>query len=114
MAVVCIDLVQKQIMKIIKSSQRVKHLVRKALEAVENNPASFELLSEVPTDLVADKNVSVRKVAIKHQKHEFRLLFLHRVREDGEELVDFFYVHPRKDDYRSLDWDVVKEFLLED
>jgi hypothetical protein len=114
MAIVRIDFVEKQLKAICKASQQVKNLVKQALETVEQDPAAYPALADVPKDLVAQEGVFLRKVKIVHQKHDYRMVYLHRRREDGEEQADFLYVRPREDDYRSLDWDRLREFLLEE
>ncbi len=114
MAVVRIDFVEKQLRQICKTSQQVKHLIRQALETVEANPSAYESLADMPKDIAGREGVFVRKIKIVHQKHDYRMVYLHQVREDGEEQVDILYVRPREDDYRSLDWDTIRAFLLEE
>jgi hypothetical protein len=112
-AIVRIDFVAKQLKAICKASQQVKNLVREALTTVEANPAAYPAFAEIPDDLLGREGVFIRKVKIVHQKHDYRMVYLHRHREDGEEQVDFLYVRPREDDYRSLDWDQIRTFLEE-
>jgi hypothetical protein len=113
-AIVRIDFVEKQIKAICKASQQIKHLVREVLEAVENNPSVYPTLTDAPKDIAGREGVFLRKVKIVHQKHDYRMVYLHQRREDAEEQVDFLYVRPREDDYRSLDWDQIRSFILEE
>ena len=114
MAIVRIDFVEKQLKAICKVSQQIKHLVREALEKIENEPSAYPTLADVPKDIVGQEGVFLRKVKIVHQKHDYRMVYLHRRREGGEEQVDFLYVRPREDDYQSLDWEQVRASLLEE
>jgi hypothetical protein len=108
--IVRIALVAKQIEQICKTSQQVKHLIRQALETVEANPSAYEPLAKLPKDLADQEGVFLRKIKIVHQKHDYRLVYLHRLGEGWEE-VDVFYIRSREDDYRSLDWDVVRSLI---
>ena len=99
---------------ICKASRQVKNLVKEALQTVEDNPSAYGVLGDVPKDLAGREGVFVRKVKIVHQKHDYRMVYLHQRRADGEEQVDFLYVRPREDDYRTLDWDLIRSYLLEE
>jgi hypothetical protein len=113
MAVVDISHVEKQLKAIMKGSNIVKNLVRKALEQVEHDPAAYGTLTPPPDfpELVGRSDVFVRKVPIVHQSHDYRMVYLHLVR-DPEDSVVFLYVRPREDDYRSLDWDQIRSFIV--
>ena len=93
---------------------KLKNLVRQALETVETDPASYPTLTDLPPDLVGRPNTFIRKVPIRHQKHDYRMVYLHQLLEEGDQQVDFLYVCSREDDYRSLDWDVIRSFLQEE
>ena len=87
--------------------------MRQSLQAVEENPSAYDALKTVPEDLAGRGDVFIRKIKVVHQKHDYRMVYLHRRREDGEEQADFLYVRSREDDYRSLDWDQIRSFLEE-
>jgi hypothetical protein len=110
--VVRIDNVRREIKAICESSQRVKHLVHEALKRVQSDPGAYEEISEVPECIVGRENVFIRKVDITHQKHDYRMVYIHQIREDGSQRADFLYARPRRDDYRSLDWPGIAEFIL--
>src|SRR5437016_2897171 len=84
-AVVRIGLVKKQVEAICRCSQRVKHLVREALERVKANPAAYSALERVPERIAGIENCCVRKIEIRHGRHDYRMLYLHRQEEGGVE-----------------------------
>ncbi len=111
MAIVRIDFVEKQLRTLCKASQQVKNLVKQALQTVEENPAAYDALKAVPKDIANRDDVFLRKIEIVHQKHDYRMVYLHQRQADGQEEVDFVYVRSRDDDYRTLDWEVVRALL---
>jgi hypothetical protein len=70
------DLVDREIRRIIRTSQMVKGLLRDTLERIENNPGEFPPLDDAP-DWIASIPylVCLRKAKIVHRKHDFRLIF---------------------------------------
>jgi hypothetical protein len=114
-------LVEKEIKAVAKLSQRLKHLLREKLEAVEADAASFPELDcrDLPSQ-IADKvaqldGVAIRKVSLIHQRHNYRLLFLHReYGEDREDEAIFFVVIPRKTNgYDAVEWSTLEPWLVE-
>jgi hypothetical protein len=117
-AVVRIGLVRKQIEALCESSQRVKHLVKVALAAVDKDPDQFSTLDRdkfpqrIAELLAGLEGVVVRKVEIVHQRHNYRLLFLHRKSDEEEERAIFFQVlSRRRNGYDAIDWDMLESML---
>jgi hypothetical protein len=111
MATIDTSLVDRELRGLLKISQGIKKLVRKAFEKIEKNPAAFPELSDLPDELTDFASlVAIRKVKIISQKHDFRILFAHWKFDDGTEHADLLMIFPRKDDYR-IDWDWISSNL---
>ena len=91
-------------------SQGVKKRAYKVLEKIEQDPVTFPVLDDVPLDMSPYPGVAVRKARVAQGKHDYRIIFLHRLLEDGSEHVDLLYVIKRKDGYR-IDWEWIKSVL---
>ncbi len=104
------SLVDKELVRISKTSQSVKKLLRSTLEKIEKSPSAFPLLEEVPIDLAEFENlIAIRKAKITNQRHDFRLIFAHW-RFEADDHVDLLMAFPRKADYR-IDWIWLKRTL---
>ena len=109
-----IDFVNKEVRQalrvIVGVSQRVRALVESTLVKMEANPAQFEPLAVVPEALRNHPVVCIRKAKIRHQKHDYRMLFLHFKPPEGEEHVTILQAFPRQEDYH-IDWDWVDQVI---
>ncbi len=112
MAVIRIELIADAMKAASKSSKRVAHLIKEALESIDDNPAAYPTLDEVPLDFANLSNTWFRKVKITHGKHDLRMIYLHRIRNDGVEQVDFLWMFARRDGYK-LNWDEIRSILQE-
>jgi hypothetical protein len=104
MATIDTSYVRQELRAIADSSNAVKHLLRKALEKLEQNPSSFPVLEEVPDNLTASyPNLTLRKIKLRSGKHNYRLVVAHWTLESGAEHVDVLYAFRRQDGY-PIDW----------
>ena len=92
MATIDTSYVRQELRAIADSSNAVKHLLRKALEELEQNPSSFPPLEEVPGNLTASyPNLTLRKIKLRSGKHNYRLVVAHWTLESGAEHADVLY-----------------------
>ncbi len=111
-AIVRTTLVEREIRAMRARSSQVRHQTDRAFETAENNPTAFPEVDEVEGVLSGRMDVTLRKVKIRHQSHDFRLLFLHHRRNDGPDLVDFVYVFDREDGY-EINWEWIDSMIPE-
>jgi hypothetical protein len=110
-AIVRVDFVKREIGIVSKASREVENRVKEILATVEENPAAYGTLKkDVPPEIAARSDVFIRKVAITNSGQDVRMVYLHRIREDGEEQVDFLYVFFRRDGW-NIDWQWIKALL---
>ena len=84
MATIDTSYVRRELRAIADSSNAVKHLLRKALEKLEQNPSSFPPLEEVPGNLTASyPNLALRKIKLRSGKHNYRLVVAPWTLESG-------------------------------
>lgn len=67
-----------QFNRVLSEPHRSHHIKR-----IEEQPGQFEELVKVPDFIARRTDVRVRKAKIQHQKHNFRLLFIHLTQPDG-------------------------------
>lgn len=106
------DEVRRFLRVIRDTSKAVATQLRDTLQRIEEHPREFEELDTVPDFIACRPDVKVRKAKIQHQKHDFRLLFIHWSRQDGSEHVSLFDAFPRKKGY-AIDWDWCREAVGE-
>jgi hypothetical protein len=104
--------VQRPLKAMLSVSQGVKKEAFKVLEAIEHNPSSFDELEDLPKDLALPPGTVIRKAKVINKKHDYRIVFLHRLPDDGPEIVDLLYVFKRKSGY-TIDWDWIESLLDE-
>jgi hypothetical protein len=102
--------VEKELKAICQATQAVKHHLRRVLEAIEKDPSSFKELEEIPERIRAIPGVTVRKAEIKHDPHNYRLVFLHFRTEEGKEWSEVIYAFRRRKGY-ALDWEWIENLL---
>lgn len=111
MATLRTHLVDQQIRRMLRVSQRIKKLLYETFKHIEQDPSAFEELDDAPEWVGMVPNlVALRKAKVIHQKHDFRLIFAHWKWEDGSEHVDLLLVFPRKQGYQ-IDWEWVQRSL---
>jgi hypothetical protein len=59
------------------TSQAIAAHLQDTLRRIKEHPSDFEELDKVPDFIARRSDVRVRKAKIQHQKHNFRLLFIH-------------------------------------
>lgn len=91
MARVIVRRVRQELAAIRYASQAVKRLLRGVLESIEESPAAFPELEEVPERIRAITGVTIRKAKVTHEAHDSRLVYLHFRPEAGEEWVEVVY-----------------------
>jgi hypothetical protein len=113
-AIVRIWRIKKELEAICKRSQRLKHLIKEALRRVSENPAHFPTLDWVPQSIVALPGVCIRKIQIVHQKHNYRLIYVHVRQEGAEDRALFFQILPRRaNGYDAINWEDLTLFASE-
>ncbi len=106
-------LVQKELKALCKTSQRVAHAVRRALQQVQDRPESYRTLAIESEQIAGREGVFLRVVDITHQAHDYRLVYLHQERGDGNARVHFLFVFPRRQGYPQIDWGAIEALLAE-
>jgi hypothetical protein len=94
------------------TSKAVATQLRDTLQRIQDHPGEFEELDRVPDDIARRPDVRVRKAKIQHQKHNFRLLFIHQTLSDGTEQVHLIDAFRRLRGY-AIDWDWCREVVGE-
>jgi len=112
-AIVRTALVEREIRAMRARSSQVRHQTDRAFATAESNPATFPEVDDVEGLLADRKDIVLRKVKIRHQSHDFRMLFLHHRRSEVPDLVDFVYVFDREDGY-EIDWEWIDSMLPEE
>ncbi len=110
MATIDYRLVERELKALCGAGGGVKKLTRKILEDIEQDPAAFPILEEVPVDLSPYPGVMIRKASVTLKKHDWRIIFLHRRQEDGSEHVNLLYIFKRKEGYH-IDWQWIESLL---
>jgi hypothetical protein len=106
------DDVKRFLRAIRDTSKVVATKLRETLERIKEHPEQFDELDKVPDFIARRSDVRVRKAKIQHQKHNFRLLFIHWTQPDGSEHVYLFDAFPRLKGY-EIDWDWCGKLLGE-
>lgn len=111
MATVDSELVRRELKALINLSNAVKNQVRQMFEQLENDPSVFDALDETDPSIPDEfENVILRKVYIRHGRHDYRVIFAHWILPE-EDHVDILLVFPRKKQGYSIDWQWVSDRL---
>jgi hypothetical protein len=104
-------LVRGAIKRIRDTSQELKTLVRGMFEQLEANPAVYKPLDYVDPELAGRFPRAVfRKVYLRHQRHDFRVVFVHGRSANDIERVKLLLAFDREDGWR-INWEILKESL---
>ena len=104
-------LVRRAIENIRDASQELKKLVRAMFGQLESNPSFYQPLNFVDPELTARFPRAVfRKVYLRHQRHDFRVVFIHGETKGGQERVKLLLAFDREDGW-NINWDVLKDAL---
>lgn len=110
MATLNLSLVESELRKVMSRSQALKHLVRDRLRELEEDPTQFKELRVCPPEIATRRDVTLRKLKFKHQRHEYRLIVAHWSTPGEIDHCDALLLFPRKDDY-DIDWEWVEQAL---
>jgi hypothetical protein len=114
MATIDSSYVERELRAVIASSQAVRSAVRRTLERLEQDPSTFPELEWVPPAIRREfPDVTLRKIAIRSGRHDYRLVVAHWRLEEGREHVDVLYAFRRRKGY-AIDWDWVDSVLRDD
>ncbi len=102
--------VERDLKALLAVSQGIKKRAQTVLAKIAQDAGSFPVLEVVPLDLTPYPGVAIRKARVVQGRHDYRIIFLHRVLDDGSEHAELLYVIPRKDGYR-IDWEWIKSVL---
>jgi hypothetical protein len=108
-------LFEKQIAAIRKRSQILAKIIDKQVAKATKTPSFFEALKfqpEHPAFVLSEQGILVRKAKATHDRHDYRLVFLHKPDEGGGK-VSFLYARNRRDVYELIDSDMVLETAAE-
>ena len=103
-------LVRDAIRQISDTSQDLKKQLRQMFERLEDNPSEFKPLDYVDSELARQfPKVVFRKADLRHQKHDFRIVFAHG-RRDEREFVKLLLAFDREDGW-DINWDILRSDL---
>jgi len=106
--------VQHELAELARSpSQRVRHLLKVIFEKIQENPAAYPEIDEVPEDIdsiLLELGGVLRKAPLVHQKHDYRLIYLHW-KEANRAFVEFQFIFQRRAGYERIDWDLLSKRL---
>lgn len=106
-------LVRDAIQKIRDTSQELKKLIRDMFRQLESDPAFYKPLNYVDPELAARFPHAVfRKVYLRHNRHDFRIVFAHGKR-GGRERVKLLLAFDREDGW-AINWDIFRNALGDD
>lgn len=100
--------VEEDLKKLIRTSSRLKDILKGVFLQLEEDPSVYEELTEVDPSLIKEfPHVTFRKIKLIHQRHDFRIIIAHYLLDESQEHVDVLMVFPRKSGY-LIDWDWVE------
>jgi hypothetical protein len=106
-------LVREALRRIREASQELKKQLRQMFERLEQDPAEFKPLDYVDPELMQQfPNVVFRKAYLRHQSHDFRIVFAHGRRGDRER-VKLLMAFDREDGW-DINWDILRSDLGDD
>src|SRR5207245_248402 len=103
--------IKKALDAICDRSEVVKNKIREASQIIQDDPAHYPELDEQDERIANAPGACTRVVRIRHDRHDYRLVYLHQKGEERD-YVTFYYANDRKDDYEGLDWDLIAKGLF--